>query len=158
METTELGANDEEHAIERLGVFVLRQEVRVETEAQRNFSGSEEVGLENGCIEDAEGSHDHLIVLVGGVGCDELLQLGAVQHLVHLQPQVAQGGQEVIASDTPGLNVMGVGKVEVELVDELGILVGDLHDIIGGEGLRTQSLLDLGQQFGVDAVVRVEER
>ena len=73
METAELGADDEEHTIERLGVLVLGQKVRVESEAQRDLGGGEEVGLEDGGVEDAESRHDHLVVLVGGGGGNQLL-------------------------------------------------------------------------------------
>ena len=73
VETAELGADDEEHAIERLGVLVLGQKVRVESEAQRDLGGSEEVGLEDGGVKDAEGRHDHLVVLVGSGGGNQLL-------------------------------------------------------------------------------------
>ena len=44
METTELGAHDQEHTIERLGVLAERKERGVESEAEGNLGGCKVVG------------------------------------------------------------------------------------------------------------------
>lgn len=157
MESAELGADHKEHAIETLGVLMLRQEVGVESEAQGHLGRGEEVGLEDGGVENTEGGHDHFIVLVDCGARDELLQLLAVQDLVDLEAHVAQGGEEIILGRPAGLHIVGVGKIQIELVDELGVSVDDLEDVVGREGLGTQPLLDLGQQFSMNAVVGVEK-
>ena len=153
VETAELGADDQEHAVQGLGVLVLGQEVRLQAEAEGHLGGGEEVGLEDGGVEDAERVHDHLVVLVDGGVADQLLELGVRQDLVDLQAEVTEGGQEVISSGALGLNVVGVGEVKVELVDQLGIFVDDLENVVGSESLGTETLLDLRQKFGVDTVV-----
>ena len=52
---------------------------------------------------------------------------------------------------------MGVGKIEVQLANELGVLVDDLKDVIRSEGFGSETLLELRQEFCVGAVVRIQE-
>ena len=153
MESTELGADHKEHSIEALGVLMFWQEIRVESEAQGHLGWRKEVSLEDGGIEDTERRHDHFIVLIGGGARDQLLQFLSIQDFVNLEPHVTQSGEEIIVGRAACLHIMGVGKIQIELVDELRVSVDDLEDVIGREGLGTQPLLDFRQQFSVNTVV-----
>ncbi|KAI6776719.1 hypothetical protein HG530_000664 [Fusarium avenaceum] len=74
VEAAGLGADDEEHSVEGLGVLDVGEERGVKTEAQGNLGGGEVVGLEDGIVEHAEGSENHLIVLVVDVLGDLVLE------------------------------------------------------------------------------------
>ena len=75
MESSRLGTDDQEHAVQWLRVLDFREEGRVQAKAESDFRRSVEVGLEEGVVEESESSHDHLFVLIAYGFRDHLLQL-----------------------------------------------------------------------------------
>jgi len=55
------------------------------------------------------------------------------------------------------LHIVRVGKRQIQGAHQIRILVDDFEDVIGGEGLGTQSSLEFREQFGMHAVVGIEE-
>lgn len=149
VETARLGADNEEHAVQRALVFSLREERGVETEAQGDLGGGEVVGLEDGVVEDAESSHDHLLVLVGDSLGDSVLEL-----LVGQNGNLGGGGVAAILDTGAQMNV---GKRGVQGADQLGVRLDDLQNVVGSEGLGTETALELGKQSSLTAVVDVKD-
>ena len=156
VEAAELGAHHHEHAEERLRVLVRGQEAGVHAEADGHLGGGVEVGLEDVGVEGDELEHDLLLVLVGDGARDLGGELGGGQDAVHLQALVAERGQEGVLV-AARLDVVGVGEGQVEGADEVGVLVDDLEDVVGGEGLLAEAALEHGEGLGVGAVAGVEQ-
>lgn len=157
VEASELGADDQEHAVQGLSVLGFREEAGVETEGKGDLGRGVEVGLQDGLVEDAESGHDHGVVLVDGVLCDQLLKLGFGQSPVNRHALVREGREEVVGVSA-SLHVMRVGEGKVERADQGRVLVHDLEDVVCGESLVTQTLLQLGEDLSVDSVARVKHR
>ena len=96
------------------------------------------------------------MMLVGRRLCDERFELVIVHDVVDLQPEITEGGQEIVLF-TPSLNVMGVRKGKVERPNQVGILGDDLGDVLGRERLRPKTTLDLGQYLRMDAILWIED-
>jgi len=151
VETARLRADDEEHAVEGLGVLNLGEEVGVETEAQGDLGGGEVVGLEDGVVEDTESSKNHLVVLVVNVLGDLVLE-------------------GIIGEDLDGearghnlhgillvLNKVVVGERSVESANETGIVLNNLVDVVRGEGLRTETALQVGEESLLSVVLNIQK-
>ncbi len=108
-------------------------------------------------VEDAERRHDHLVMLVGRRPRDQRLEFLIGHDLVHLQTKIAEGRDEVILL-APRLDVVGVGESEIERADQIRILMDDLEDVLGREGLGAQATLDLGQDLSMYAVAGIQDR
>lgn len=96
--------------------------------------------FEDGCpdsqhrgIEHPERGHDHLVMLIRHALRDEFFQLGVREHLVNLQAQKTQCRQKVVLFASR-LNVMGVGKSQIQGSDQVGVLEDDLQNVVGCKG------------------------
>jgi hypothetical protein len=101
--------------------------------------------------------HNPLLVFIPDGGRDQSLQLVVIQHPADLQTLITQSGKKVVVLST-GLDIMLICKGQVQRTDQLRVIVDDLKDIVRGKGLLAQATLNLGQGFGVDTVIGVEER
>jgi hypothetical protein len=142
VESTELGADDQEHSIQWLRILGLWQEAGIKPEAECHLCGCIEVGLEHAGIEYSESGHDHFMMLIDNRLGNHILELLITQDLVHLESKIAQGRNEIILF-APGLHVVGVRECKIERANKLGVLQDDLEDVVCGEGLCSKSTLDL---------------
>lgn len=155
MEAAELGSDNHEHSVQRLRILDGRQESGIHAEAQCNLGRGVKVGLENVLVKDDKLLHNLLLVLVGNIAGNLLQQLFLVEDSIHLQTLVTQGWDEVVILAT-GLNVVCIGKGEVERADQVRVLVDNVVDVVPSKGLLAQAALKLGENLDVQRIVLVK--
>ena len=87
----------------------LASPLPIESEAERDLSWGVEVGLQHGAIEDAEGAHNHFMMLVDGGLRDQRFKLVVAENPFNFHSEIRQGWEEVVLL-TAGLDVMRVGE------------------------------------------------
>ena len=154
MESTEIGADDEENPERRQGVFDLRQEVRLESEREGDLGRLVKVGLEHVLVEDQQGFEDLGLFVVASLS-DLSDEFGLLQGLFGLEPLETERRGE-LAGFVQG-RVVSHGEVDVAHPDELGVVLQGLLDELPGERLVTEPGLDALQSLGVGRVVLVQD-
>lgn len=151
VETSRLGADDEEHAVEGLGVLDVGEERGVETEAQGNLCGCEVVGLEDGVVEDSESSKDHLVVLVVNVLGDLVLESIVGENLN------GKAGGNNLDGVLLVLHKVDVGEGSVEGANETGVVLNNLVDVVRGESLGTETALQVREKSLLSVVLNIQQ-
>jgi hypothetical protein len=155
VESTEVGADDKEHAERLLGVLDVGQEGRVESEGEGDLGRLVKVALENVLVEDEQRLEDLESVLVGSVLSDLGVELLVGQGLLRLQSLERQGRGEL--RSLLGGRVVGHRKVDVEHSDEVRVGLDDLSDRVSSKRLLPEPGLDLVEDLGVVGIVVVKD-
>jgi hypothetical protein len=112
------------------------------------------IRLEMNLIKEKEETH-HVLVVVGHSLFDLVQELLLVQNRNGLKTLVRQGGLQIILTR---VNVVDHGKVDVAKLDQIGVKLDYIQDVLSRKSVGSQSFLDLGKNLLMGRIVGVQNR